>query len=226
MGCGYFADGDFSPAIESFQKAIQISADPVYAGAFKVGLGMSYLLNGQFQEAETPLEVSAAFCRDFGFEVWGAYSEMGLGVFLITKGHISQGFKILEECRQASIRNERRYFHARLECTLGKLYSQIAMGEGDIKPSVIARNVGFLIKNVPSAGKKAEAHFQSAIEIGKEIRGKGVVGQAYLDLGLLHKAKGRKDKARECISEALGIFKDCESEVLLKDARSALEDLG
>ncbi|GAI10282.1 unnamed protein product [marine sediment metagenome] len=76
------------------------------------------------------------------------------------------------------------------------MYFQLVEGEGPISLSTVAKNIGFLIKNVPFASKKAEAHFKKAIEVAKEIGAKGVLGQAYLDLGLLHRAKGRTDQAR------------------------------
>jgi hypothetical protein len=51
------------------------------------------------------------------------------------------------------------------------------------------------------------------------------MGMAYLDLGLLHKTKGRTGKARECLSEAIRVFEKCEIETYLKQAREALASL-
>jgi len=78
---------------------------------------------------------------------------------------------------------------------------------------------------VPSAGKKAEDHFNKAIEVAKEIGAKGTLGQAYLDLGLLHKAKGKTDQAREYITKAIQVLDQCETEVFLKQAKEALASL-
>jgi tetratricopeptide (TPR) repeat protein len=89
----------------------------------------------------------------------------------------------------------------------------------------MAKNIGFLVKNVPLAGKKAEEHFNKAIEISKDIGAKFLLGSAYLDLGLLYRARKRADQARECISEAISIFQECEAEVYLKQANEALESL-
>jgi len=44
----------------------------------------------------------------------------------------------------------------------------------------MAKNIGFIIRNVPSAGKKAEDHFKKVIEVVKETWVKGALGQAYL----------------------------------------------
>jgi tetratricopeptide (TPR) repeat protein len=83
-----------------------------------------------------------------------------------------------------------------------------------------------LIKTVPFAARKAEGYFQTAIETAKEIGAKSVLGQAYLDLGRLHKAKGRLADARTCISQAVQSFEECEADVYLKQAREALASLG
>ncbi len=54
---------------------------------------------------------------------------------------------------------------------------------------------------------------------------KTIMGGACLDLGLLHKAKKRKDQANKCISEAVNLFEQCEADVYLKQANEALESL-
>ena len=92
--------------------------------------------------------------------------------------------------------------------------------------SAIMRNIGFIVKNVPFAAKKAERHFDKSIEVAREIGAKGILGQAYLDLGRLHKAKKTKEKARQCITKATEYFELCEAETFLKQAREELESIG
>jgi tetratricopeptide (TPR) repeat protein len=81
------------------------------------------------------------------------------------------------------------------------------------------------VKSVPFAHKKAEAHLNNAIQIAKQNGFLNILAQAYLDLGLLYKAKKRTDKAEQCISEAIKIFEQCETDVYLKQASEALESL-
>ena len=85
--------------------------------------------------------------------------------------------------------------------------------------------MGFLVINVPFASKKAEAHFKKVIEVAEEMGAKTILGGAYLDLGLLHKAKKRTDKAKQCISEAKKMFEQCEADAYLKQANEALASL-
>ncbi len=78
---------------------------------------------------------------------------------------------------------------------------------------------------MPFAGKKAEEHFNKAIEIFKEIGAKSSLGQVYLSLGLLYKASKRSGQAKQCILEAINIFQECEAEAYLKQANEALDSL-
>ena len=111
------------------------------------------------------------------------------------------------------------------EYILGKIYLQIAVGENLPSFSILARNIGFMVKNVPAAGKKAEYHFKRTIEVAKKVGAKSWIAMSYYDLGLLHKAKKRNDRAIECISKAIQIFRECEAEIYLKQAREALASL-
>ncbi len=91
--------------------------------------------------------------------------------------------------------------------------------------SIMAKNIGFLVKNVPFATKKAEEPFHKAIELMKEIGMKSFLGQAYLSLGLLYKRSKRSDQARQSILEAVNLFQECEAETYLKQANEALDSL-
>ena len=150
---------------------------------------------------------------------------MYLGAALIGKGNMGRGLEMIEEAQGLFLENESKGFYTVSEYILGKVYLQIVERATPMTLSTIAKNIGFLIKNVPFASKKAEYHFKKAIEVAEEIGAKGTLGQAYLDLGLLHKAKGRIDQARECISTSIDLFEQCEAEGFLKQAKEALASL-
>jgi hypothetical protein len=90
----------------------------------------------------------------------------------------------------------------------------------------MARNIGFLVKQVPFASKTAEEHFNKAIVVSEEIGTNGLLGLAYLDIGLLYKTRNRTDRARQCVSQAIQIFEKCEAEEHLVRAKEALASLG
>ena len=164
------------------------------------------------------------FCEPRAIGLFSVMSYLLLAPVLIAKGHMQQGLKMLQEARLTLHGNQRRYWHAVSENILGKVYSQITTGP---KPafSVLAKNIGFLVRNVPFAGKKAEEHLQGAIDLSKEIDAKGLIGRAYLDLGLFYKARKKNQQARECIAEAIKIFKEIGADVFLKQAKAEMEGL-
>jgi hypothetical protein len=103
---------------------------------------------------------------------------------------------------------------------------QIAMGEGGLSLSALLKNLGFLIRTVPFAYRKAEEHLNNALNEARSFGFKGIQGQVCLDLGRLHKAKKRKDKAREYLFNALECFELSQSETWLQQTREELNSLG
>ena len=75
---------------------------------------------------------------------------------------------LFENAQNNLVRNKKRVHYLISEYILGEVYTQIATGP---KPSlsIMVKNIGFLIKNVPFAAKRAEEHLTRAIEISKEI---------------------------------------------------------
>jgi len=225
LGISHFTAGDFSTALDYLQKAIEVSVDPFYSQGPRCLAGVCYVMNDQFQEAESALEEVLTYSQQFGCDVLRTPAQLFLGVVLLSKGKFGQGLTMIKDTKQSCVKNERRCYAVLSEYVLGKVYLQIVEGAEPMSLSTIAKNFGFLIKNVPLADKKAELHFNKAIETAKEIGVKGFLGLSYLDLGLLHKAKKRKDQAKKCISEAVQLFEQCEADVYLKQANEALESL-
>ena len=222
---GHWIVGDMKSSQKSHEKAIDVAMDLSYSQFPKATLGLAYFLGGQLQEAENILQSCINFCekRDMGeFSVICQYS---LAPILIAKGHMKQGTELLEKAQKTLLKNQRKPQYALSEYILGEVNSQIATGP---KPSlsIMAKNLGYLVKNVPFATKKAEKKFNKTIELFKEIGAKGLLGQVYLSLGLLYKATKRTDQARQCISKSIDIFRECEAEAYLKQANEALDSLG
>ena len=224
-GVWYFMDGDFQSAAECCKEAIQTSKYPLYCQFPKLLLGVLYVNEGQFQEAEDILRQVIHYSKTFGMEQIGTVASIYLGVALIGMGHMGQGLRMIEEAQELCLKNERKCIYALSQYIVGKVYLQIVERAAPITFSTIARNIGFLIKNVPLASKKAKYHFDKAIEVAKEIGANGFLGQIYLDLGLLHRTIKKTDQARKCITEAISYFEKCNSEYALRKAKEVLSSL-
>jgi tetratricopeptide (TPR) repeat protein len=224
LGQGHLAKGDFQLAIDSFKRGVQVAKDPWYSMCAKHFLGMSYILSEQFDKAEYVIKDVLTYGQTYGCELFGNMNIGFQGVVMVVQGHMSKGVVQLEEALRTFRNKECKGVYGIFEHILGKIYSQIATGA---KPafSVMAKNIGFLVKAVPLAGKKTEEHFKKAIEISKEIGAKGPLGAAYLDLGLFYKAKNKNQQALECISKAIKSYEECEAVVFLKQAKEGAESL-
>jgi len=147
-----------------------------------------------------------------------------LSAIFISKGQMQHRLDLLGKARKNLLTNQRKSWYAITELILGEIYAQIATGP---KPSLsaIAKNIGFLIKHVPFAAKKAEAHFNKAIELMNEIGAKGLIGPVYLGLAKFYKATKRSEQAKQALLKAIKTFEECEAEPYLKQANELLASL-
>jgi tetratricopeptide (TPR) repeat protein len=227
MGLGFVAAGGHDRAIESFKKVIQVSLEPFYQYTAKTMLGFSYVSAGKFHEAESVLEEVVKFTEELGYAFMGSLAQAFMGIVMITKGDVTSGINIVESLIQQHSQNGSRWRYSLINHMLGRVNSQIARGDdGEKSISLLLKNIGLLIKTVPFAAREAQEYLHRAIETSKEIGAKSILGQAYLDLGKLHRAKGRLAEARTCISRAVKSFEECGADVYLKQARDELASLG
>jgi tetratricopeptide (TPR) repeat protein len=187
-------------------------------------LGISYILSEQFEKAENVIKEVITYGQTYGCEL---FSDMNIGfqgVVMIFQGHMSKGLSQIKETHRVFLKRGCKAICGIFEFILGKVYSQIATGPKP-KLSTMTKNMGFLVKNVPLAGKRAEEHLSKEIEIAKAIGAKGFLGMSYMVLGLFYEAKGKTDEARQCLCEAIEIFEETEADGYLKQAKEAMESL-
>lgn len=226
MGYGRLLAGDFLSAIELYKNAINVSPDPQLTNGSKMILGICYLSTGKLKEAERTFDEVIEHSEKLGYEWVGSPSQGLKGMILIAQGDLKRGMGLYENAMRVFLERQSLYRYAAGNHLMGSVYSKIAQGGGQKKDlSFYIKNIGFLIKTLPLAYKKAEDHLSKAIQTAKEIGAKSILGQAYLELGKLHKTKGKTEKARECISNAIDAFEKCEADVFLKQAREVLAAL-
>ena len=222
---GHLARGDMVLCRKESEKAISAALDPFYSLFPKGTLGMSYFFDGQFQEAEDLLESGLDICEKRGIGVGSIPCQMYLSMILIAKGNIKQGFRKLEKTQEVLLKNHLKVLYAQSEWILGTVYTQFVTCPSP-GLATMAKNIGFIVKNAPFAEKKAEQHFSKAIELFKELGAKGYLGQSFLGLGQLYKAKKRNEQARNCFLEAVHLLQECDAYVYLKQAEEELASVG
>jgi hypothetical protein len=89
----------------------------------------------------------------------------------------------------------------------------------------VMRNLGFLLKNLPFARRKAEERLRKSLAVAEEIGARSTAGSASLDLGLLYRFMGKKEQARDCLEKAKLHFEHCEADSYLKQTEDALSSL-
>jgi class 3 adenylate cyclase/tetratricopeptide (TPR) repeat protein len=218
--------GDFPSAIEFCRKSIQVSPSPATSYAAKFVLGLCCLSAGRIEEAQSTLDEVIEHSEKSGYEHLGTASQAVKGIVLITKGDLKHGIDLYEHAMRIFWERKSLVRYAAGKYLMGMVYSRISRGGGEKRGfSHLVKNIGFLLRTYPSARKKAEQNLNIAIKTAGEIGAKSTLGQAYLELGRLHKVKGRTEKARECIINAIAAFEECAADVFLKQAQEALASM-
>lgn len=127
-----------------------------------------------------------------------------------------------EELIEWHEKNENKWRLAYHLCWSANVYLKIAQGRGPTDISFLARNLGFMMRNILVAGRKAEEYLKKSADVAKQIGAIAILGQAYLGLGVLYKSRGKTGEAGKYFSDAIEAFEKCGAEGYLKQAREAL----
>jgi predicted ATPase/class 3 adenylate cyclase len=224
IGFRHFLDSDMVRAIEYQQKVIT-QGDLFHAMFARFLLGLFLMHMREFASAEEHLTQVIKYSEQEQTEYLRTAANLFLGAALAARGDLVKGIRLVEKASKDFLNYQRNIFYSLSESILGTIYLQIYHGAGDKGLSFFVRNFGFLLKNVLSAGKNAERHLTNAILVARQTGAKGFLGQPCLQLGLLYKLKGRKEKAKEFLWEAVRAFEDCKFEAYLQHTQELLNSL-
>ncbi len=222
---GYNNFGDFSQAVSSGRKATKVTTDPMYTDAFTLMLAQSYLMKGSMEEAGDCLESVIPHMDSSGNLLFGDIATVQQGPVLVDRGQMSRGMKQLLEIEKTLIKQGRKGIWPLVRLVLGKVFLEITLKTKPVPVSVILKNIGFIIRNAPTSFKKAVYWYEKAIEVANELDAPGIKAQAFLDLGILYKARKKYDPAKEHFEAAIPIFEDIGAYAFLKQAKKELETL-
>jgi tetratricopeptide (TPR) repeat protein len=215
---------DVVRAIDYQQKVIA-QGDPYHAMFARLLLGLFLMHMREFEKAENLLTQVIKYSEEERTEYLKTGANMWLGAALAAQGNLAKGIRLVKDASKEFLEYQRNLFYGMSESILGTIYLQILQGTGGKRLSFFARNLGFLLKNVPSAGKNAERHLTNAIQVARQTGAQGFLGQPCLQLGLLYKLKGQKEKAKEFLEEATRAFEYCQSAESLHRAQELLQSM-
>ncbi len=224
MGFRHFVDQDMESAVEHTQKVIT-QGDPYHAIFGKLLLGMFLVQRREFERAEDLLTQVIAYSETEQTEYLKTIANLFLGVSLAAQGQLAQGVRLVESVSLELMEFNRSVFASLSEFILGNIFLQIFQGSGKKSLAAYCKNFGFLMKNLPFAGKIAERHLTRAVQLARQTGARGFLGQPCLQLGVLFKLRGRRAKAKEYVLEAIRVFEECGFEAYLNHARELLEVL-
>jgi class 3 adenylate cyclase/tetratricopeptide (TPR) repeat protein len=225
MGVRHLMDLDMEQAVECARKVLTLG-DPYHILFGRVLLGMFLVHMREFKAAEDHLIQVIENSEKHGTEYLKTFANMFLGVAQAAQGDLREGFGLIERSSQEFLNSRRNILYCLSEYILGGLYLQILQrSSGGRGLSFYLRNLGFLVKNAPYAGKKAEKHLTKAVELAELTNAQGFLGQPLMQLGLLFKLKGKTEKSRQCLADAIRVFTDCGLEAYAQRAGELLESL-
>jgi class 3 adenylate cyclase/tetratricopeptide (TPR) repeat protein len=226
MSIAHFFKGDMPSAIACGRKALDAARDPFYATIPKTFLGGACVLSGRVDEGERELQDVISFHEKYDIGYFAGFAHVFLAMSRILRGRIGEGFNAAEALAVDFLEKGNTVSYIYAQRLLGAVYLEMVVGDDPKGFAVLAKNVPFLITHMPFADRDAQKHLGEAVRASREIGSHSQLGQALLSLGLLHRAKKRRDKARECLAEAVRFLEECEVDGPLKEAKEALGSLG
>lgn len=152
------------------------------------------------------VERHLATCLENGWTAFSAGPDSLLGIALALDGQIGAGLRRIEE---ATLRREQEGWQASADWArlfLAEVYLDIITAKGEASIAVMLRNIGTLTKAF-IVGPKRIMELIARVRANPQFDRDGHhIGRAEMILGLLHKAKGRKELAIKHLTEAKRIL--------------------
>ena len=129
--------------------------------------------------------------------------EIPYGLALVFAGKIAEGVRSIESSMKRFAEWGNKAQVAMGHLVLGEIYLEITLGEKKLSQKQLFANLGFMLRTVPFASRKAKQHLEEAIRMAREYDIPATLVRGLLDLGLLLQKKGRSQESVENIKEAL-----------------------
>jgi len=186
-GLFYLIKGDWGLSKEHFQKCIKISEETKWVVGCAMswsGLGFAHSMLGDPETGRRHAEKGNKMHRDSGTEVFLSFHNWMLGSIHLDLGDLNNARSLMEEALRLSQKNDEKYTEGDSLIWLGML----------------------LGKMEPSQTDKAEECILKGIGILRGLKLKAFYSLGYLYLGELYHNAGKKEKAKNNLKKAEGMF--------------------
>jgi len=225
LGHACLMEGDTESAARWYRRAIRISADPYQSEFPRAFLAIAYVQGGRFERAEGLAREVLAFSERRGARIIGLVAQGLLGIVQAVKGQLGGGLRLMEEAEATALEEGFVWAHANAEYLLGRFYLGVAEGREPVTMRLVLRNALFILRRAWRAAAHARTHLEAARAAALSIGARGMVAQADLALGRLHALKGRTEKAREHLVDAMRYFESEGATLYAAEAQEALNTL-
>ncbi len=147
-----------------------------------------------------------------------------IGMAKVLDGDLGGGVQWIENAIDRAVASGNTHGAAMSHISLGTIYLQLATSNERPDLATLSKNFWFLAKSVPFAKSKAIAHFEEAIELGREADMFGVMAQALHGKSMALKAARKSDLARETLLEAKDAISNIRWSMMQKRIEEALAD--
>lgn len=193
MSYGYSSAGDFAKAVEWSKKAVELSNDPIFSVWPKLVLANFFIQTDNFQEADQILREIIPFCQHLGMYYIVDWAQALYGAVLMAQGLYSRGMNMMTEAVRVFTEKGRFVSLYFIEFALAEIYFQMATRSRPLGIWPIVKNLGFILREVPFARRKAETYLRKIIQVGREIGASGFMqSHAARNLELLHRLNGKQ----------------------------------
>jgi len=194
------------------------------ASSLVSGGARTHLEKGDDEKAKELLERGLKLAQEVGDTGRIIHNFYGLGCLYAVKGEYERSIEYFEEVEKlsdefgayknfavmAEVYKAYSYLHSgNLENAFQCLATSFESATPHLK-SIIYRFYGeaYSLKTPPDYDK-AQSNFEKSIEICERLGMKIELGRAYAGYGKTLKHKGETEKAREYLSKAINLFKEC-----------------
>ena len=225
MAALHLYEGEFGEAVESADESLRVCLSPIDRFAARSYRDAAIVLMGRIDEAFQRARRDIQTAQEHGLIFNMAVPTMVIGVGTVLRGEMALGVRTIEDAVTRFTALGQEIIRATGDSFLGQVYLQMAIGGEKPPLSVMLRNIGFLLRTLPAAEKKARRCFESAAALHRSFDMPFPLAQNLYSLGLLDKAKKRSVEARTRFEEARAIAASVEATALVDQVDAAMADL-